>query len=192
MSNPATEHLRSDPVLADLVRRHGPLTLDPADDTFERFVASIVSQQVSTASARAIRERLFDRFDVTPEAIAAADPAALKDVGLSTQKAEYVQNVADAYLNDGYGPEYFAGMDDEAVIDELTTIRGVGVWTGKMYLMFCLGREDVFPVEDLGIRNGMEELHSEEMTRAEMRAAAEQWRPYRSYASLYLWRAVDE
>jgi DNA-3-methyladenine glycosylase II len=81
-------------------------------------------------------------------------------------------------------------MDRDAVVAELTDVRGVGDWTAKMFLMFVLGREDVFPVEDLGIRRGMEELFGD-LTRAEMVDRAEPWRPYRSYASLYLWRAVD-
>jgi DNA-3-methyladenine glycosylase II len=185
------ERLRDDPALASLVDEYGALTLDPADDPFRRLVQSIVSQQVSTASAAAIRERLYDRFEVTPEAMADADPDALREVGLSNQKAEYVRHVADAFLEGDYSVAAFDGVDDDAVIDELTDIHGVGVWTAKMYLMFGLGREDVFPVEDLGIRNGMERVHGAELTRAEMVERAATWRPYRSYASLYLWRAVD-
>jgi DNA-3-methyladenine glycosylase II len=183
--------LKSDPDLRPLIEEHGELTLEPAEDTFERLVRSIISQQVSTASARAIRERVFDRFEVTPEAIIAADRDALRDAGLSSQKAEYVQNVAEAYLERGYDHAYFEEMSDDEVVAELTTIRGVGEWTARMYLMFCLGREDVFPVEDLGIRRGMESINDGDMTRAEMVDRAEPWRPYRSYASLYLWRAVD-
>ena len=183
--------LRSDPVLRPLVEEHGELTLEPAENTFERLVQSIISQQVSVASARAIRQRVFDRFEITPDAIVAADRAELRDAGLSTQKAEYIQNVADAYLEHGYSKAYFEDMTDEEVIDELIHIRGVGEWTARMFLMFCLGREDVFPVEDLGIRNGMWSLYHEDLTRTEMIEKAEPWRPYRSYASLYLWREVE-
>jgi len=185
------ERLRDDPALAPLVDEYGALALDPADDPFRRLVQSIVSQQVSTASATAIRERLYDRFEVTPAAMADADPDALRAVGLSSQKAEYVRHVADAFLEGDYSVAAFEGVADDAVIDELTEIHGVGVWTAKMYLMFGLGREDVFPVEDLGVRNGMERVHDEELSRTEMVERAARWRPYRSYASLYLWRAVD-
>ena len=183
--------LKSDPAIYPLIEEHGDLTLEPAEDTFERLVRSIISQQVSTASARAIRERVFDRFEITPEAIVAVDRESLRDAGLSSQKAEYVQNVAEAYIEKGYDHAYFEGLTDDEVVSELTTIRGVGEWTGRMFLMFCLAREDVFPVEDLGIRKGMWALFYEDMTRSEMRERAEPWRPYRSYASLYLWRAVD-
>jgi DNA-3-methyladenine glycosylase II len=191
MADDPISTLRSDPVLRRLVDEHGALRIAPAEDTFARLVRSIISQQVSTASARAIRERVFDRFEITPESIAAANRTDLRDAGLSGQKAEYVQNVAEAYLENGYDRGYFAGMTDDEVTTELIRIRGVGDWTARMFLMFSLGREDVFPVEDLGIRKGMWALFDEDMTRGEMRERAEPWRPYRSYASLYLWRAVD-
>lgn len=191
MSEAAIAALEADPTLRPLIEEHGYLTVEPHEDSFERLVIAIIRQQVSMASARAIRERVFDRFEITPEHLAAADPAALREAGLSRQKAEYIQNIAEAYLERGYGREYFAGMDNDAVLAEITSIRGVGKWTGKIYLMFCLGREDVFPVEDLGIRKGMWALFGDDLTRAEMVERAEPWRPYRSYAARYVWRAYD-
>ncbi len=191
MSEAAVDTLRSDPVLEPLINEHGPVRLEPAEQPFERLIVSITNQQLSGASAAAIRERLFDRFEITPEALAVADPAELTDTGLSRQKTQYVQHAAEAFIAHGYDVEYFEEMSDEAVIEELTEIRGIGRWTGKMFLMFCLAREDVFPVEDLGIRRGMEALFGADITRTEMVDRAERWRPYRSYASLYLWRTVD-
>lgn len=191
MSTDAIETLATDPRLKPLIEEHGPLTVEPAEDTFRRLVVAIVRQQVSMASARAIRERLFERFDVEPATIASATPAELREVGLSRQKADYVQNVAEAYLERGYDHAYFTGMADEAVVAELTDIPGVGPWTARMFLMFCLGRADVFPVEDLGIRKGMRLLFDEELTRSDMVDRAEAWRPYRSYASRYVWRAYE-
>ena len=185
------EPLRNDPKLAPVIEEHGELTIEPHPDPFRRLVVSIVNQQLSTASAAAIRERVFDRFDVTPAAMLAADEAALRETGLSASKVEYVRNVAEAFEAQPLTADYFEGVPDEAVVDELTEIRGVGVWTAKMYLLFCLAREDVFPVEDLGIRRGMELLYGEDLTRAEMVETAEAWRPYRSYASRYLWRAYE-
>ncbi|WP_232701910.1 DNA-3-methyladenine glycosylase family protein [Halobacterium wangiae] len=183
--------LRADPEMASLVAEHGELELDPAEDTFQRLVTSIVRQQVSIASADAIEARLFERFEVTPRSIAAADPAALQEAGLSAAKADYVQNVALAYKERGYDRAFFAELSDESVHDELTSIAGIGPWTADMFLMFALGREDVFPVGDLGIRKGMEAIYGAETTRAEMRDIAERWTPVRSYASLYLWRAYE-
>lgn len=178
-----------DPAFAPLLAEHGRLVLDPAPDPFRRLVASIVGQQLSTASARAIRERLFAAVEVTPAALRQAAPEHLRALGLSRQKAAYVQNVARAFDEDRLTSAALADKSDEEVIAALTAIRGVGAWTAKMFLMFALARPDVFPVEDLGIRTGMTRLFGE-MTRAEMVKRAERWRPYRSTASLYLWRAA--
>ena len=192
--SPPDEHvaaLADDPGLGPVVAEHGPLELEPAADLYERLVVSLVRQQVSMDAAAAIRERLFDRFAVTPEAMLAADPDALHDAGLSEAKVEYVRATARAFREREWDHDYFAGMSDDAVAAELTDIRGVGPWTAKMFLMFGLAREDVFPVEDLGVRKGMWTLFDEEMTRTEMRDRAAEWAPYRSYASRYLWRAVE-
>jgi DNA-3-methyladenine glycosylase II len=183
--------LRDDPDLGPLVDEHGELGLDPADDPFERLAVSIVRQQVSMDAAAAIRERLFEAVDVTPEGVAGADPEVLRDAGLSSQKTDYVRNVADAFLEHDWDRASFADLGDDEVRAELTSITGVGDWTAEMFLMFGLGREDVFPVGDLGIRKGMQSLYGEETTRAEMRDIAARWQPYRSYASLYVWRAYE-
>jgi DNA-3-methyladenine glycosylase II len=185
------QHLRADEYLGPLVAEHGRLTLDPAEDFFARFVVSVLRQQVSMASAAATRERLFDAVEVTPPGILAADDAVLRDAGLSRQKTRYVNELAVAFDERGYSKASFADMDDDAVRAELTSITGVGPWTADMQLMFSLGRPDVFPVGDLGVRKGMVELFGEDMTRTEMVDRAERWAPYRSYASLYLW-GVDE
>jgi len=185
------DYLRDDPDLGPLVDEHGELAVEPHEDPFERLVVSIVRQQVSMDAAAAIRGRLFDAVEVTPEAVVAADPRVLRDAGLSSQKSEYVRNVAEAFTERGYDRDYFRELTDDAVHDELTSIAGVGPWTANMFLMFGLGREDVFPVGDLGIRKGMQALFGEDTTRAEMREVAERWQPYRSYASLYVWRAYE-
>lgn len=191
MTHPAIKTLRSDPKLRPLIERHGELAIEPAADSFERLTISIINQQLSTASADAIRDRVFDQFEITPEGILTADPDSLSDAGLSRQKIEYLQNIADAYIEQGFGYEYFADKPDDQIMTELTSIRGIGDWTAKMYLMFCLGREDVFPVEDLGIRKGMHALYHDDMTRSEMYDVADNWRPYRSYAARYIWRSYD-
>jgi len=186
------EPIRTDPKLGPLVETHGELPIGTADDEFERLVVAIVNQQLSVESAAAIRERLFDRVDVTPTGVRAVDDATLRDVGLSGQKIDYVRNVADAFEERDLTREGLANASDEDVVDLLTDIRGVGVWTGKMYLIYVLGRPDVFPVEDLGVRKGMAELYGfDEDDRDGMVGHAARWEPYRSYASRYLWRVVD-
>jgi DNA-3-methyladenine glycosylase II len=184
-------HLAADGSLAPLIESYGPLELEPTGDPFERLVVSLVNQQLSSAAAATIRDRLFDRFEVTPEGLLAAEEAALRDVGLSQQKVSYVRHAAEAARDGRLDCERFGDLDDGAVVTELTEIRGVGEWTGKMFAMFVLGREDVFPVEDLGIRRAMESLFGD-LTRGEMGERAEPWRPYRSYAALYLWHHHED
>lgn len=185
------DRLAADPVLGPVVARHGPLEVRPAKDAFERLVISIVNQQLSTFSAGAIRARLFERFEITPEALMDADPAALSAVGLSARKTEYIRGIAETFDRDGLTMATFAEMSDDEVIERLTAIRGVGDWTAKMFLMFALGRPDVFPVEDLGIRRGMQRLYGD-VGPDEMVEIADSWRPQRSRACLYLWRAHEE
>jgi DNA-3-methyladenine glycosylase II len=182
--------LRSDPVLAPVIDEHGVLKLEPAADPFARIVTSIVNQQLSVASAAAIRERLFSSVEITPEGILAANERELRECGLSAGKVSYVRNVAAAFANDELSIADLETEPNEAIIEALTAIGGIGDWTAKMALMFVFAREDVFAVEDLGIRKAIEENYGEH-TRAEMRELSIRWKPYRSLASLYLWRTVD-
>jgi DNA-3-methyladenine glycosylase II len=187
----AHEALLADDVLGSHVAEHGPVELAVAEDPFRRLVVSVLRQQVSMDAAAAIRERLFDAVDPTPEAILAADETTLRDAGVSAAKTRYLRNLAEAWREEGWSREGFGALDDEAVRAELTAVTGVGPWTADMFLLFGLGRPDVFPVGDLGIRKGMDALFDADLTRAEMRDCAERWAPYRGYASLHLWRVVD-
>ncbi|QKY17705.1 DNA-3-methyladenine glycosylase [Halorubrum sp. CBA1229] len=189
--------LREDPTLAALIDRHGRLSIEPADDEFARLCTSIVNQQLSTASAAAIRGRFVDVLggEPTPDRVLAADEAALREAGLSGTKVEYLREAAGAF-RDGdrdLTREGLADASDEAVVDALTEIRGVGEWTARMYLIFALGREDVLPLGDLAVRKGIERVYNdgEELGRAEMRDIAESWRPYRSYGTRYIWAEYE-
>lgn len=184
------DSLRNDAYIGPLIERYGRLELEPAEDMFQRLVVSVLRQQVSMASAEATRERLFEAVEVTSEGVLAAETETLRECGLSRQKAGYVRNIAEAFASE-YDSACFEALDDDVVIEELTDIKGVGEWTAQMQLLFSLGRPDVFPVGDLGVRKGMEMLFDDEMSREEMVDRAERWKPYRSYATLYLWR-VDE
>ncbi|WP_251328324.1 DNA-3-methyladenine glycosylase family protein [Haloplanus pelagicus] len=184
--------LRADPVMADLIATYGDRRLRPAENQFRRLVVSIVNQQLSTASAAAIRERVFDRLgEVTPATVLAADRDTLRDAGLSGTKVDYLRNAATAFRERDLTREGLADYDDEAVIDELTTITGVGRWTAEMYLLFVLGREDVLPLGDLAVRRGLEDLYGC-ASRPAMRAVADDWRPYRSYGTLYVWAHYED
>ncbi|MFW5934356.1 MAG: DNA-3-methyladenine glycosylase family protein [Halolamina sp.] len=193
----AHERLSEDAYLGPIAAEVGPVSLDPAEDAFARLLRSILSQQVSVASAAATRERLHDAVEVTPGGIRAADDELLRDVGLSRQKTRYVNEIADRFAEEGWTRDSFAGLDEGEVRATLTDITGVGPWTADMFLLFVLGRPDVFPVGDLGVREGLKTLvdhHGEdpEMTRGEMTAFAERWAPVRSYAALYLWQVEAE
>ena len=188
----AYEFLRADDLLGPVVEEYGKLRLDPSDDLFERLVISVLRQQVSMASAAATRERLFEAVDVTHAGVLAAEEEVLRDAGLSRQKTRYVREIARTFDEHGHTKESLADAGDEEIVDLLTGITGVGPWTARMQLLFTFGRPDVFPVGDLGVRKGMEAVYGREMTRAEMVEAAERWAPYRSYASLYLWRIGED
>ena len=186
--------LRRDPVMERLVDEHDPY-VEPDWTEFERLCISIINQQLSTASAAAVKERVFGVLDdeVTPETVLAADEAALRDAGLSRMKVEYVQNAARAFRENDFSREAMAQLDDDQVVDRLTEIKGIGDWTARMYLLFVLEREDVLPLGDLAVRNGIEQLYADdgELNREEMREIAEQWRPYRSVATRYIWAEYE-
>ena len=197
MDDRITATLCADPTMATLVDRHGRLAIEPADDEFARLCTSIVNQQLSTASAAAIHERFVGVLDgdPTPERVLAADEGDLREVGLSRTKVEYLRSAAEAFRDGGADltREGLADHDDDAVIAELTEIRGVGEWTARMYLISALGREDVLPLGDLAVRKGIEQVYSggDDLTRGEMREIAEAWRPYRSYGTRYIWAEYE-
>lgn len=190
MLDEAVPVLRQDDVMARLIDEHDPYT-EVEWSEYERLAISIINQQLSTASAAAVRERVFELLDhdVTPATVLAADEEALRDAGLSRMKVEYMQNAARAFQEADLSREGLADHSDAEVVDLLTEIKGIGEWTAEMYLLFVLEREDVLPLGDLAIRRGIEQLYGDgaELTRAEMREIAERWRPYRSVATRYIW-----
>ncbi|MCU4925260.1 DNA-3-methyladenine glycosylase 2 family protein [Halobacteria archaeon AArc-dxtr1] len=194
MLDEAEPVLRRDPVMAGLIDAHDPY-VEPDWDEYERLCISIINQQLSTASARAVRNRVFETLagDVTPETVLAADEDALREAGLSSQKVEYVRNAAQAFQERDLTREGLANAADEAVVDTLTEIRGVGQWTAEMYCIFVLERPDVLPLGDLAVRRCMETLYADgsERSRSELREIAEPWRPYRSVATRYLWAEYE-
>ena len=168
---------------------------DRHDDRFLALARIVVGQQVSTAAARTIWGRVLEAFDgaPTPEAIA-ADGAeeTLRGAGLSGRKASYVAGIAGAIVAGDLRPDDLEEMDDEQVIETLIAIKGLGRWSAEMFLMFDLGRPDVFSGGDLGLRHGIRIAYGmeEPPSPAEATEIAERWAPHRSLASLYLWEAV--
>ncbi len=190
-------HLRrSDAVMANLIRRVGPFRLQPQRNRFASLVRSIVSQQISAQAARSIRARLEAviaprRF--SPETIAALSEPELRAAGLSPQKARYLHNLATMVLVGRVKLNTIGRLSDQEVIDELIQVSGIGVWTAQMFLIFSLGRPDVFPHQDLGVRSAIKRLYRLDALpdRDKSFAIAAPWRPYASIASWYCWRSHE-
>ena len=163
---------------------------------FEALVRAIVYQQLSGKAAATIYERFKDLFTKnkfpSPSIVMEKSHEELRSVGLSNQKASYIHNIANAFYT-GTIPKNINAIDDNEVIECLTTIKGVGPWTAEMFLMFTLNRPDVFPVTDLGIQKGFQLFFQlDKLPRPDqMIKNAEPWRPYRTLASWYLWRLVE-
>jgi DNA-3-methyladenine glycosylase II len=195
--------LTKDPVMAGLIADHGgPLPLEPdsrgrPQDHYGALVRSIAGQQLSVGAARAIWNRLIDRYGgrtPTPQEILAEEPEELRAAcGFSRAKVASLRSLAEHVLDGRLELDRLHALDDEKVIEELVAVKGIGVWTAQMFLMFTLHRPDVLPVGDLGVRNAAMRAYGLEAPPApdELTAIAEAWRPQRTRASLYLWRSLD-
>jgi len=192
------KHLSKDEKLKKLIKQHGTFKLDKQRNLCLYLCYSIMSQQLSTKVARVIRQRFLDLYggEPTPQQIIDTPLEKLRAIGLSNAKAGYVQNVARFEIEKGMDHKRLSRMSNEDVIKYLTEIKGVGQWTTEMLLMFALGREDLFAIDDLGLQQaviGLYELkHRKKKTKhAAILKISAQWAPYRTYACLYLWRWKD-
>jgi DNA-3-methyladenine glycosylase II len=192
-------HLSKDKKLKPLIKEHGAKKLKRHTDICLRLCASIMSQQLSVKVAEVIYKRFLNLFtdgQPTPEKILALKPETLRSIGLSNAKVAYVQNVARFAIEKGMDRKTLSKMSNEEVIEYLIEIKGVGRWTVEMLLMFTLGREDVFAVDDNGIQNAMHKLYSidkkdKKKFKEKMLKLSEKWSPYRTYACLHLWAWKD-
>jgi DNA-3-methyladenine glycosylase II len=193
----AITHLKSvDPRLAEVIDRVGPFCMNYREPCFETMVRSIVYQQVSGKAAATVFARLetaLGAAGVQPEALLLLDADALRACGLSGQKSRYLRDLAEHSVRGSVQFHTLHELPDDAVIEHLTAVKGVGVWTAQMFLMFALKRPDILPTADLGIRNAMQKVYKlrqppkpERMVRI-----AKPWRPYTSIACWYLWRSLD-
>lgn len=196
---PAAYHFhfrRNDPAIHGVIKQVGPYTLKPNRDRFGMLVRSIISQQISTSAARAIHTRLTTLVGpqgMDAKTIARVSIDKLRSVGLSPQKASYLHDLAAKVADDTVRLSRVGRMNDEEVITELTQVKGIGRWTAQMFLIFSLGREDVFPIDDLGVRMAIASLHgfAEIPPRNTLLEIGQQWSPYASIASWYCWRYLD-
>jgi DNA-3-methyladenine glycosylase II len=194
----AERHLRdADPILAEVVQRIGRYSRHYEPDAWRALSSSIIGQQVSTHAARAIRGRFAavvpGRDFPTPADVLSTRDEALRAVGLSQNKMLSIRDLARHFEEGLINTKRFPRMSDEEIIQALIPVRGIGRWTAEMFLIFSLGRSDVLAVDDLGLRNAIKKLYQlEELpTSTQMQQIAEPWRPFRSVASWYLWRSLD-
>ena len=192
------EHLSKDEKLKKLIKHHGTFKLKKQKNLCLYLCYSIMSQQLSTKVARVIRQRFLDLSggEPTPEQIADTAFEKLRGIGLSNAKVGYVQNVARFEIECGMDHKKLSKMSNEEVIEYLTQIKGVGRWTTEMLLMFALGREDLFAIDDLGLQQAVISLYDlkhrkKKIMNAKILKISEQWAPYRTYACMYLWRWKD-
>ncbi len=164
------------------------------DDYFVSLVGTIVAQQLSGKVARTIFNRLSHLFAdlITAEKILAMPEENLRDVGLSFQKIKYVKSLSECFINHMIDLDNLDKMSDDDIIEMLVKIKGIGVWSAQMFLLFSLGREDVFSALDLGLRNAVKIIYNnQDLTQLEIENISEKWIPYRSIVSHYLWHAWD-
>jgi len=169
-------------------------TTNPERSHFESLVSSVISQQLATAAARTIKQRfVLECGKVTPKNVAAMDLEQMRGAGLSGAKSKTIQGLAQAALSKEVDFKNLHEMSDEDVYRDLTKLWGIGPWTVDMFMMFQLGRLDIWPTGDLGVRRGWEKIHKlkDEITPTELEKKGEKFRPHRSIVAWYCWRALD-
>lgn len=187
------ELANKDVLLKSLIEEFEEPRLSSRGDLFATLIKSIVGQQISVIAASAVWSRLFDLVgEVNPESILAKTHEELRQVGLSNRKVEYIVGIAEAWT-EGLGEIDWEQMSDEEVVKELVKLRGVGRWTVQMLLIFALLRQDVFPIDDIGLIRGMEKLYNsgKPLETSELNEISEKWIPYRTMGVWYIWRSID-
>ena len=195
----ACRHLsRRDRVMRKLIPRFGDGRLTSRGDAFTTLARSIVGQQISVKSAQAAWERLStlaagSSERLLPSAVLTLEAPTIRAAGLSARKAEYLRDLALHFESGTVHVQQWQLMDDEAIIDELVAIRGIGRWTAEMFLIFHLMRPNILPLDDLGLIKGisLNYFSGEPTSRAEAREVGDAWAPFRSVATWYIWRSLD-
>lgn len=189
-------HLRKDRKLAKVIDRIGEFNLSLTKNPYESLVEAIITQQLSAKAADSISTKfrtIYGKFPKPSDVMETSD-AKLRKAGLSYMKVSYIKDLSKKVESKEIRLSYMKNLSDEEIIVQLTQVKGIGRWTAEMFLIFSLGRLDVLPVGDLGLRKGIKNLYSlEELPEKEqIERIAEKWRPYRSVATWYLWRSQDE
>ena len=191
---------KRDPIIFSIatkvIQKAGPIELKASTDYFSDLCESIICQQLSDKAGATIFERfkhLFPNKIITPEFTQQLSNDSIRNVGPSTTKATYIKGLAQKVVNKELDFEKLIDKKDEAIISELTKVKGIGRWTAEMFLLSCLGREDIFSYGDLGIRKALQKYYKfeKEPTKQEAEEIAAKWKPYRTYACRILWRSLN-
>ena len=195
----ACKHLsRRDRVMRKLIPQFGDGRLQSPGDAFTTLARSIVGQQISVKAAQSVWGRFAELMEgpssrLSPGVVLALDAVAIRGAGLSARKVEYLRDLAQHFESGSVHVRQWQQMDDEEIVEELVAIRGIGVWTAEMFLIFHLMRPNVLPLDDLGLLKGisLNYFSGEPVSRAEAREVGDAWAPFRSVATWYIWRSLD-
>ena len=191
----AEKFLLKDKIIGPLVKKYGHCKIVPGKkkDYFVDLVDSITSQQLSGKAASTIFERVKEKCEgkITPGKLKKLKTEELRKCGLSYAKCSYVKDLAEKVLGKKLQVNKLEKLSDEEVEKELIAVKGIGKWTAEMFLMFSLARPDIFPADDLGIRNGMKKLLKRQLKPQKIAKYAIRWKPYRTAAAWYIWKALD-
>ena len=185
-----------DPVLKKIINACGPLEVELSTDYFSFLSRSIIGQQLSNKVAFVIWNRLLSLIDgePSPQKLISLEDEKLREIGVSYSKIGYLKNLSSAVLNNEICLDNLEGIENEEIVKNLTKVKGIGQWTAEMFLIFCLGRRDVFSLGDGGLQRSIKWLYrlDEVPKRKQLMQISEKWKPYRTFASLYLWEAINK
>lgn len=185
---------KSDPVMRQLINAYRDVRLTSRGSAFETLLRAIVGQQISVKAAQSVWARFENRVgDVLPEVVVDCTPRALQSCGLSKQKVSYILDLARHFVGGSINPRGFRALDDEALMEVLCDVRGIGRWTAEMFLIFHLHRPNIWPVQDIGLIRAIERhyLAGKKASKAQIERAGERFEPWRTVATWYLWRSLD-
>jgi len=190
------ELMKQDRILKKLIPKHGPSFLMTRGDAFTTLARSIVGQQISVAAAQSVWNKVLVALKkkVSPKNILALSVEELRAAGLSGRKVEYIRDLAEHFDSGRLHANQWRGMEDEAIIKELSAIRGIGRWTAEMFLIFNMVRPDILPLDDVGLIKAisLNYFSGEPVSRHEAREVAANWAPWRTVATWYMWRSIDQ
>ncbi|NIM25940.1 MAG: DNA-3-methyladenine glycosylase 2 family protein [Nitrosopumilaceae archaeon] len=190
----AIKELQKDSKLKKIIDDVGPCKIRVMRNRYEAIIDAIITQQISDAAGKAIGKRFRDIFPKypLPNEVLSTDDSTLLSSGISKMKVQYIKNISSAIISNQINLKKISKKEDEAIINDLTQIKGIGRWTAEMFLIFGLGRLDILPLGDLGLRNGIQTLYSfsEKPSDEIIIKIAQKWRPYRTVATWYIWKGV--